>query len=198
MAQSGGSMRPPSRKELAVRFCDAGLEDVEELAQLHVQAWRDTYTGLLPQAMLDQLDLRQRMTQWHNAITHKAGRSGTGVVLARAGGDLLGFVSYGPQRDADLALKGYDGEIEALYVQRNAQGRGLGRALLGHAGTRLQAAGFGAAALWVLEANAPACAFYAAMGAEICDTRIELRPEATLQDRAYGWRDLEALTAAGG
>ncbi len=180
-----------------VQFCDAVIGDVEALAELHVQAWHDTYTGLLPQEMLDHLDLRQRVTQWHNVISHKAGLAGAGVVLARTKERLLGFVSYGPQREAELAQKGYEGEIEALYVRRDAQGAGLGGALMGYAAQRLQDAGFRSAALWVLEANHAACAFYTALGGEMCDTRIELRPEATLQDRAYGWRDLGGLVRQG-
>ncbi|WP_406720896.1 GNAT family N-acetyltransferase [Thioclava litoralis] len=182
-------------RDADIRFHEAAPQDAPEIAALHIAAWHDTYRGILPQDMLDSLDHGQRTDLWTRVIAVKAGQAEGAVVLARHGARLLGFVSYGPQRESDLRGKGYAGEIEALYLDRSVQGRGLGRRLLQMAAEGLMRANIAAAALWVLEANQSACGFYQAMGGEICGTQIEIRPEATLQDRAYGWLDLSRILA---
>jgi GNAT superfamily N-acetyltransferase len=64
--------------------------------------------------------------------------------------------------DAALALLALDGDdwLEQLYVLPDAQGRGIGRALVEHA--KLQRPG--GLQLWAFQSNAPARAFYEANG----------------------------------
>ena len=54
--------------------------------------------------------------------------------------------------------------MTALYVEPSAWGLGGGRQLLDTAKASLYAAGFAAAALWVLETNLPARRFYERQG----------------------------------
>ena len=53
---------------------------------------------------------------------------------------------------------------EALHVAEQSKGQGVGRMLHAHATAALASRGFSTATLWVLTGNAPARAFYAAMG----------------------------------
>ncbi len=74
---------------------------------------------------------------------------------------LAGYVTAGSARHAG---EGGLGEIWAIYVDPEAQRRGVGRALMAAATRGLADRGFREAVLWVFEANAPARAFYERLG----------------------------------
>lgn len=76
-------------------------------------------------------------------------------------GAAIGWVSFGPGRDADA---GGRGEIYALYVSPAYWGAGVGRRLMREAEAALS--GFPAITLWLLEQNRRALRFYAAAGFE--------------------------------
>ena len=102
--------------------------------------------------------------------TGDAGRAGvedgaarTGVLVADAGGDLLGFASYSPSRDSD-ADPGRVGEIGAIYLLPSAWGKGIGKRLMEATLACLARAGFIQVTLWVLDSNVRARRFYEAGG----------------------------------
>ncbi len=102
----------------------ACVADAVQIAVVHVRSWQGAYRGLLPQAYLDGLDPAERVGRWERALAEaNAGR--TGVLVAGAGGDLLGFASYSPSRDRD-ADPGHVGEIGAIYLLPSAWGKGIG------------------------------------------------------------------------
>jgi ribosomal protein S18 acetylase RimI-like enzyme len=74
-----------------------------------------------------------------------------------SGGGIVGFVTFGPSRDADAVGLA---EIYALYVDPGRYGAGVGRLLMAHARRRLKEQGFEAAVLWVLLGNERAASFY--------------------------------------
>ena len=90
------------------------MEDVPEIAVVHVRSWQAAYQGLLPQAYLDGLDPGQRIGQWERSLS-AAKRSDGGTLVAGARGRLSGFVSYGPARDDDAESR-RAGEIYAIYL----------------------------------------------------------------------------------
>ena len=90
-----------------------------------------------------------------------------------------------------------DGEFQAIYVLRAAQRRGGGRGLMVAMAGDLVGRGFQRAALWVLEGNQPARAFYAALGGLVVARREDKRPEGILEEVAYGWSSLASVVTAG-
>jgi ribosomal protein S18 acetylase RimI-like enzyme len=74
-----------------------------------------------------------------------------------SGQPVVGFVTFGPSRDADTVGLG---EIYALYVDPGRYEAGVGRTLMAHARRRLKEQGFEAAVLWVLLGNERAARFY--------------------------------------
>jgi GNAT superfamily N-acetyltransferase len=165
-------------------------EDADALGHVHVQAWRESYPGIVPQAVLDGLDPAERAAMWRRVIT-----AGEDVWLAReAGGPLLGFANAGPQREP--AVLPFAGEIYAIYLLQAAKGRGLGRALMRAAARGLLARGLGSASLWVLDGNDTAEGFYAALGGRIVLRRAFPPPaEWDGHETAFAWDDLAALVA---
>jgi ribosomal protein S18 acetylase RimI-like enzyme len=140
----------------------ARMQDIPQIAVVHVRSWQAAYRGLLPQAYLDGLDPAQRISQWERIVS-AAGRAGGGTLVADAGGRVCGFVSYGPARDDDADAR-RAGEIYAIYLAPAAWGKGTGRQLMAAALGRLGQAGFGQVILWVLGSNARARRFYEAGG----------------------------------
>ncbi len=89
-----------------IRRATAG--DAAALGRVHVQAWRESYPGIVPQAVLDAPDAAARAAMWLRVIA-----AGEDVWLAEgSGGALLGFANAGPQREPE-ALP-FAGEISEL------------------------------------------------------------------------------------
>jgi phosphoribosylanthranilate isomerase len=168
-----------------IRLRRADLADAEPLGRVHVQAWRETYDGIVPDEVLAGLDPLSRARMWREAMAQTAI-----VQLAEQNGMIVGFGSSGPQRDGSLP---YSGEITALYVLRSAQRQGVGRRLMAALARELLALGHASAVVWVLEANKPARQFYKALGGRELAQREQHREEYRAVGIAYGWDDLRAL-----
>jgi ribosomal protein S18 acetylase RimI-like enzyme len=173
----------------------AALEDTPGLARMHVASWRETYVGILPDAMLSSLSVESRKIMWDQVMSQPMTAGSTVVHLAEYNEEIIGFGSCGSQRTEHLKEKGYDGEISAIYVLREYQGRGLGAKLRLAMAADLLSRGFSAAALWVLRDNPPARRFYERYGAQIIAEREDARGDTVLAELAYGWRHLEELGA---
>jgi ribosomal protein S18 acetylase RimI-like enzyme len=160
-------------------------DDASAIGTAHVQAWRETYGGLVPASIVLSFDPAERAGIWERSIA--AGRHVT-VVEDAAG--LAGFSLCGEQRDEAL---GCDGEIWAIYLLRRVQRRGLGRALMAAMAGTLLAEGRRSASLWVMNANLPAIGFYAALGGRVLARRTADFHGFPHDETAYGWDRLEAL-----
>ena len=145
---------------------EAGPADAAVLGRLQVASWRATYRGILPESSLAGLSEEVQTAAFAQSLA-QAG-PGFRIWLLESRGRPMGFAVAGPSRDPQAC--GPDpgaprtGEIHAIYLLPEAWGQGLGRALMDRALAGLGGDGFGAAALWVLERNARARAFYEAGG----------------------------------
>ena len=138
------------------RVRPAEPSDVPAIAEVHVRGWQWGYRGLLPEALLAELDSGERAERLLAVMT--ADEPTIAVHLAESGGRVIGFVSSGPTRDPDAGEE--VGEVYALDQEEDAAGTGVGAALLGAAIDELRARGFARAELWVLDTNARARRFY--------------------------------------
>jgi ribosomal protein S18 acetylase RimI-like enzyme len=172
-----------------VTIRQATAADAPGIARVHVDTWRSTYQGIVPQAFLDSLDLDARAKQWEEWL----GREGVHVFVAEDAGTICGFISGGILRDGvDVAAQNYDSEIYALYVLAASQGRGAGRELMRALGHRLVQEGFVRPVVWALEEN-PWCGFYERLGGRrVAQKTIEIGG-AELSDIAYGWEEIGLL-----
>jgi GNAT superfamily N-acetyltransferase len=128
--------------------------DAMSVARVHVRSWQSAYRDLLPGEYLDQLRPEDRAQRYD---FESRDRLKPQTIVATEAGEIRGFATTAPSRDADLA--GY-GELFALYVDPDYWGRGIGVALVSAARDRLVALGFGNALLWVLRGNVRADRFY--------------------------------------
>jgi GNAT superfamily N-acetyltransferase len=161
----------------------ATVDDAEAIAAVHVWSWQSAYRDLLPDAYLDALSVEGRRNTWRRILAETdLPRTGTFVLLD--GLDVIGFIHVASTRDEDLPAA--TGEVTALYLTPAAWGLGGGRQLLDTAEASLSAAGFGSAALWVLETNVAARAFYERQGwAPDGARKVEHRGDVVLVEVRY-------------
>src|SRR3954466_11039473 len=108
-------------------------EHAPAIARINAESWRDSYRGILPDAVLD------------GPLEAEFGRVWRTLATAETGGQMMlvgedeaglpqGFVSAGKGRRVPL---GFEAEVYALYVNRAARRMRLGSRLLGAAAQRL-------------------------------------------------------------
>jgi GNAT superfamily N-acetyltransferase len=135
----------------------AAADDAPAIARVQVETWRAAYRGTVPDAFLAEIDQVSRAERWRQG----ADRGGT-TWVAEEGGEVVGFVAFGPSRDDDASAD--VGELHAIYVLAARWRHGIGTALHDVCVRELRYKGYAEATLWALEANPTAKAFYAARG----------------------------------
>ncbi len=143
--------------ELTFRLREPCSDDVEALARVHVQAWRETYADQLPEEFFGEqaLDFRRRI--WHRIIADVAPESST--VLAEREGQVVGFAHAGRPASPEQPPPA-DRELFMIYLLEAHHGCGAAQAMLD------AVLGNAPAFLWVAAINPRAQAFYRRNGFE--------------------------------
>jgi ribosomal protein S18 acetylase RimI-like enzyme len=137
----------------------ARADDARQIAHIHVETWRTAYRGLIPDAVLDKLEVERRAAFWQERLLSARGA----VFVAEEGADVTGFCDLVPSRDKEADAEGV-AEIAAIYVLPRHWRKGAGRALCESAVAEARRRGYKSVTLWVLASNEGAKAFYEAMG----------------------------------
>ena len=162
----------------------ATADDAAGIAVVHVESWRSTYTGIIPDDVLASRSRTEREHSWRQMLAAPESE-GSVYVAEDRNGEIIGFISGGPERSGDTV---YIGEIYALYLLASFQGQGIGRQLMRALVGRMVQEGTTTLLLWVLAAN-PARAFYERLGGQPVREKTEMIGGAPLLHIAYGWRD---------
>ena len=136
-------------------------DDAEQIRQIYnLEVTTSTVTfDLVPRSLPDQLE-------W------QAARSGAhAVVVAEAEGKVLGFASLSPWRDRPA----YSTTVEdSVYVHREHQGQGVGKALLAKLVETAIAHGFHACMARIVGGHEASIALHRSCGFEIVGTEREV------------------------
>jgi len=130
-----------------IEIRDATVEDIPELAHVHVKADWDTYAPLFG-AEAYMLDVTESERRWRQAI-----RNGDVLLLAMHGSTIVGFGHC------------YEDLIGALYLLTPYHRQGIGSALLQKLLRALYGRGISTVRFDVVAKNVQAIAFYTAHGA---------------------------------
>jgi ribosomal protein S18 acetylase RimI-like enzyme len=149
----GGPGATHARQAPLIR--EAAPEDAGAIARVHVDSWRGAYRECLPADLLASLSVERRRAFWEGTLAS----SDASVLVADAGGEVVGFVSVGPSRSEEG-----NAELYAIYVEPERFGTGVGRALMDAAVERMRERGYREATLWVLDGNERAERFYRIAG----------------------------------
>lgn len=166
------------------------MDDAEAIERIRVETWRATYRGLLPDGLIDQLqpNVERRRERLRSLSSSELN------FVAVENSDVVGYAFAGPERSRD---PDYRGEVYAIYVLPDAQGRGHGRALIHECARELAAVGMTALLIWVLRENQIGRGFYERLGGTpIREKPLEEFPGAENHiEIAYGWKDTRPLFA---
>jgi ribosomal protein S18 acetylase RimI-like enzyme len=171
----------------------ARADDASDIARVHVESWRTTYQGMLPDRYLVAMDVRDYEERWSRTLSDPYQRSAVFVVEERE--RVVGFASCGRERDGDPR---YQGELYAIYLLDEARGRGHGRAMVEVAAAELAARSMTSMVVWVLRENAPARGFYERLGGTYLRERpMDLGLGLSVREVSYLWPDIAPLVRSG-
>jgi GNAT superfamily N-acetyltransferase len=141
-----------------MEFRPATPDDALAIALLHTRSWRENYRGAYSDAALDIEQPAERIQAWTARLDRPAAHQY--VQLAFEGSQLVGFVcAIGAEHPEWGSL------IDNLHVVAEAQGRGVGAALLQQAAAWLDVRfSHLPVHLFVLAVNAKAIPFYERLG----------------------------------
>ena len=125
------------------------------MAAVHVQSWRETYRGLMPDSVLDAPDAIGRRTRmWTTVLSEPERGHESGVAVLDD--EVVGIAMTGPPLDDDAT---WERQLMVLYLLRQYQGSGVALPLVESVLNPATPA-----ALWVADPNPRAQAFYEKIG----------------------------------
>jgi GNAT superfamily N-acetyltransferase len=159
--------------------------DARGIAHVHLESWKTTYPGIIPEAYLASLNAEDGEQRWRQRLEQKLDR--TFVCYDESG--IFGFISGGAIREP---IREYHGELYAIYLLRQHQQQGAGRALVSTLAASLRDIGLNSMIVWVLEANS-AADFYKRLGAAPVAAKIINIGGQDLPEICLAWEPLDRL-----
>jgi ribosomal protein S18 acetylase RimI-like enzyme len=153
--------------------------DAPAIADVHHEAWRGAYAGIIPHRALNAMINRRGSEWWANAI-----RRAATVLVVEIGGKVAGYTTVGRNRARELPQQG---EIYELYLRPEYQGVGLGSRLFAAARQKLADHGLKGMVVWALEDNTNALSFYAGAGGRDVAEGVEIFDQKALKKVAFVW-----------
>ncbi len=164
---------------LTIDIRKAEPDDAGAIADVHMEAWRGAYSGIIPYRTLTAMINRRGPGWWANAI-----RRAATVLVVEIGGKIVGYATIGRNRARELKQQG---EIYELYLRPEYQGIGLGTRLFAAARRTLVDHGLKGMVVWALEDNDNALAFYAGAGGRDVAEGVEVFEQKALKKVAFVW-----------
>src|SRR5438270_13311301 len=103
----------------------ATIEDAAGIARARIDTWRTTYRGIVPEDFLANMSYEENEQSWTKRLSDTGSQLRI-FVAENEPGQIVGFVSGGPNRYNDPI---YKGELHAIYILQPYQGQGIGRRL---------------------------------------------------------------------
>ncbi|HQO08604.1 MAG TPA: GNAT family N-acetyltransferase [Clostridiales bacterium] len=165
--------------------------DCSGIAKVHVDCWKTTYQGLMPDGKLDSLSYEKSAEKWKEFFIKKDGAKFQDAVLAAVDGkgDMIGFCAGGMNRKTSKRTSGYEGEIKAIYILKQHQKKKIGTKLLLLFEEMFRKNGIFSYIIWVLKDN-PSKEFYKKTGGKLITTKTYVIGGAKLKGLCYGYKIL--------
>ncbi|TKG99165.1 GNAT family N-acetyltransferase [Peribacillus simplex] len=161
-------------------------QDVRGIANVHINSWKTTYKGILPDQYLSSMNLEAKKKNWlrnlkmlHNAT----------FVAENANGKIIGFAAGGPEQTNDPHIQG---EVYAIYFLQEYQGQGLGRKMIKAVIHELMKMEHQNLIIWALKDN-PSCGFYRALGGQVIAEKTVKMAGIELIEVGFVWEDIQDI-----
>src|SRR5216683_616799 len=131
---------------------------------------------------LQSLSITHRKERWQKILNKPEDNAYT--LVAEIEGKVVGFCSVDKSRSEDMSKD--TGELWAIYVDKNYEGKGIGTTLLNKGLDNLRDRGFKKAILWVLTSNYKTRKWYESKGWRVeGKTTIDKRDGLELEETRY-------------
>jgi 3-deoxy-manno-octulosonate cytidylyltransferase (CMP-KDO synthetase) len=164
----------------------ATVEDIPQVAKVHVESWQKSFQGIVPQNFLDGTSVEKREKAFREGFLKEDYQM---FVAETPEGEIVGFADFGR---AIGEVSDFDAELFAIYLLPEFQGKGIGGELFKIGVRDLRKKGRKSMCLQALVVN-PYRAFYEKMGGKIIKKSIYKLGDMDLETVYYGWEDLTKI-----
>ena len=161
------------------------LSDAKVIAKVHVDCWKTTYKNIVSDEYLNNLTYESREQLWKNNIPN-----GGVYVAENKEGEIVGFSSGGIERSGNY--NGFEGELYAIYILKEYQGKGIGKALVKPIIDKIKEMGLSSMLVLVLKDNISRLFYEALGGKKIATVEVDIAGE-KLPELVYGWEDIRNI-----
>jgi GNAT superfamily N-acetyltransferase len=161
---------------------DATIVDASSIARVNIDTWKTTYTGLMPQTLLDSRNYQSSTLHWQKDTLNN-------WYVCVAEDEEAGVIGFAGGGSNNGVLKSYTGELAFIYIYKSYQHLGIGRKLAANVACKLKQQGHNSMFVWVLTQN-PYKSFYEKLGGGPIAERQKNFGGKDLPETAYGWDDL--------
>ncbi|QEK11426.1 GNAT family N-acetyltransferase [Crassaminicella thermophila] len=165
----------------------ATIDDAKDIAYINVETWLTTYKGIVPDKFLQER--KEKIEEIVENIRKKLKDNNIKALVCEKDNKIVGFATYGKERDNDLV---YQGELYAIYILESYQKKGLGKEIFKQVVKNLISMGMNNMFIWALEEN-KSCRFYEKLGGTIVKRRNIKIGGKELKEVGYGWNDLKGI-----
>lgn len=162
---------------------EGNINDARGIARVHIDTWRSTYRGLIPDERLDSMDLDKDEEMQKRFISQE---SVSTYVCVNDEDEIIGYVCCGDRRDGPQE---YTGELYGLYILKEYQGQGIGRKMVNKVIEKLKSKGHKSMLLWALKENS-SCRFYERLGGKLVGEQYLTYAGKQVEAVAYGWEEI--------
>lgn len=172
------------RRKIIYREASAG--DIPQIAKVHVESWRKSFEGIVPEEFLSNISVKKRVKAFGKAFSETSFHRM--FVAETLENGIVGFADFGSPRDKNS----FDCELYAIYFLPDFQRRGIGGNLFRICIDEMLTKGLKSMCLDALEIS-PYRNFYEKMGGKIVGRGCHRLGEVDFATVIYGWDDLQGL-----
>lgn len=169
------------------RIRTASPDDVYKIAGVHVNCWRTTYRGIVPDEKLDAISYEKSAERWKNYFMVDPSDKTNTILLLDHDDETVGFCAGGKVRKTSKRIEGYDGEIKAVYILKEHQGMGYGKKFISIFEEIFQKNGIFSYIIWVLKDNSSK-EFYKKLGGKLLTTKTYEIGGKKLKGLCFGYK----------
>lgn len=161
----------------------ATIADAMGIATVQTLSWKITYSGIIANSYLDNLDIDSKAEWWAKVISQNVS-----VYVAETD-RIIGFATGGKGNGQDSS---YEGELYAIYLLKQFQGNGIGKKLFDEVVIEMMQNEISSMLVWVLKDN-PSKNFYIKQGAKLIKEEVIKIGNEKVIEEAYGWSELSQI-----
>lgn len=101
---------------------EAKPEDARTISEIRINGWKSAYSGIVDNEYLNNIDYEEEYKKFYKRLSKKDKNFKQNIIVyENENKEVLGFSVFGPSSDIK-----YDCELQAIYVEPNNKGKGIG------------------------------------------------------------------------